>query len=391
MKVVLLTLAAAVLAFPAVIDAQPAWKQCSFDIQDAPSNSGGGPGNSGGGPGNSAGKRKATFNVPPGQSDGASEITVCADGKAKKFKVKRSTPAGKKGGQPFESWSGDADDGSSLTYVVDEQGNSRASYVDMSQDTITDIYTDADGYLQSVTKSSNCSAGYEGDNCEINIDDCTPNPCQNSGTCADGINSYSCSCPSGYEGDNCESDINECATSSPCQHGACANTIGSYSCVCDVGWEGTNCDVDIDECATDPCQHGACANADGGYSCACDAGWEGPNCDVDIDECTTLNPCQNGAICTNTLGSFQCTCADGWEGKNCEIEYAYAFTEDLEGFMVTSRASMDPDPNADVCWGIPAGISDECTREVPVGSTLHNFIWANWMVRPSDGNFRKAE
>ena len=37
------------------------------------------------------------------------------------------------------------------------------------------------------------------------IDDCGDvNPCLNSGTCVDGINSYSCDCDSGFSGFNCE-------------------------------------------------------------------------------------------------------------------------------------------------------------------------------------------
>jgi len=59
--------------------------------------------------------------------------------------------------------------------------------------------------------------------------------------------------------------------------------------------------------------------------------------------------------------------------------------------MVTSRASVDPDPAADSCWGYSAGDSDECTRDVALGSTLHNFIWADWMVDPLHKDFRKAE
>ena len=36
-------------------------------------------------------------------------------------------------------------------------------------------------------------------------DACTPNPCQNGGTCAvQGASGYACSCPSGYGGNSCE-------------------------------------------------------------------------------------------------------------------------------------------------------------------------------------------
>ena len=36
------------------------------------------------------------------------------------------------------------------------------------------------------------------------IDDCSPNPCQNRGTCIDEVNSHSCSCVKGFGGTNCE-------------------------------------------------------------------------------------------------------------------------------------------------------------------------------------------
>ncbi len=37
------------------------------------------------------------------------------------------------------------------------------------------------------------------------INDCSPMPCQNSATCHDGVNSYTCSCATGWTGVNCES------------------------------------------------------------------------------------------------------------------------------------------------------------------------------------------
>ena len=36
------------------------------------------------------------------------------------------------------------------------------------------------------------------------IDDCTPDPCQNGGTCTDGVNDYTCACVLGYTGNDCE-------------------------------------------------------------------------------------------------------------------------------------------------------------------------------------------
>ncbi len=42
-----------------------------------------------------------------------------------------------------------------------------------------------------------------GVNCEHDVDDCDPNPCENEGVCRDGTNSYSCTCAAGYAGLNC--------------------------------------------------------------------------------------------------------------------------------------------------------------------------------------------
>ena len=35
------------------------------------------------------------------------------------------------------------------------------------------------------------------------IDDCVPNPCENGGTCMDGIDDFTCNCPVGWVGKNC--------------------------------------------------------------------------------------------------------------------------------------------------------------------------------------------
>lgn len=45
-----------------------------------------------------------------------------------------------------------------------------------------------------------CPEGFEGDSCEINIDDCEDNDCENNSTCVDGINNYTCMCSPEYTG-----------------------------------------------------------------------------------------------------------------------------------------------------------------------------------------------
>lgn len=45
-----------------------------------------------------------------------------------------------------------------------------------------------------------CPPGYEGQQCELNPDDCEDNDCENNSTCVDGINNYTCVCPPNYRG-----------------------------------------------------------------------------------------------------------------------------------------------------------------------------------------------
>ena len=92
-----------------------------------------------------------------------------------------------------------------------------------------------------------CQPGYTGKHCDVDINDCLPNPCGNGGRCVDGIANYQCFCADGWEGEHCEININECL-SYPCVNGTCADTQGSYDCSCEPGVCGKNCDRE------DPCQ-----------------------------------------------------------------------------------------------------------------------------------------
>jgi len=190
-----------------------------------------------------------------------------------------------------------------------------------------------------------CAPGYEGTNCETEIDECAANPCV-FGTCTDEVAGYSCACDAGYEGNNCDLDIDECAPN-PCQNGAiCTDGIDSFSCDCDAGYSGTLCEVDIDECAGDPCQNGGvCTDGVADYSCACPAGYEGANCEIDIDDCVGAL-CENGSACVDGVDEYTCSCLPGFEGVFCETNI-----DDCAG---------DPCLNGGVCTDGVSSYSCEC-------------------------------
>ncbi|XP_067016646.1 uncharacterized protein [Acropora muricata] len=165
----------------------------------------------------------------------------------------------------------------------------------------------------------NCAPGYTGGTCQTDINECSPNPCQNGATCVNGVGSYRCNCAPGYTGGTCQTDINECSPN-PCQNGAtCVNLIGSYRCDCAPGYLGSTCQTDINECSSNPCQNGAsCVDLVGKYQCNCAAGYTGNNCETDLKKCAS-NHCKNGATCVNQGGSYQCICAPGFIGVTCEV------------------------------------------------------------------------
>ncbi|XP_061595936.1 EGF-like repeat and discoidin I-like domain-containing protein 3 isoform X2 [Cololabis saira] len=95
-----------------------------------------------------------------------------------------------------------------------------------------------------------CADGFGGDTCNLTeTGPCNPNPCRNDGTCkviaptrrGDVFNEYVCTCQPGFEGVHCQINVNDCAKE-PCNNGGiCRDLDGDYTCQCTSPYVGKQC------------------------------------------------------------------------------------------------------------------------------------------------------
>ncbi|KAL3872349.1 hypothetical protein ACJMK2_040279, partial [Sinanodonta woodiana] len=169
-----------------------------------------------------------------------------------------------------------------------------------------------------------CPAGWTGQTCGENIDDCINQPCQHDGYCSDAINGFICNCTgTGFQGPVCEININDCIENPCLNNGICVDGVNTFTCDCSsTGFHGNKCENEINVCDGSPCQNnGTCHNSDSSYICNCtDTGYTGKNCDADLDECMEqMHKCGLGSSCLNLIGTYTCICSDGSTGQLCDM------------------------------------------------------------------------
>uniref|UniRef100_A0A663LML7 von Willebrand factor D and EGF domains n=1 Tax=Athene cunicularia TaxID=194338 RepID=A0A663LML7_ATHCN len=149
-----------------------------------------------------------------------------------------------------------------------------------------------------------CAAGFEGDLCQVNTDDCKLNQC-GIGRCVDGINSYYCECPPELQGDffHEENGISDSCRQTCGKNMEC---VAPNICKCKPGYAGYNCQAAL--CKPDCKNHGKCIKPN---VCECLPGYSGSAC----EEAHCKPPCQNGGTC---LARNLCTCPYGFVGPRCD-------------------------------------------------------------------------
>jgi len=177
-----------------------------------------------------------------------------------------------------------------------------------------------------VAGACDCDPGYEGDACDIDVDDCADAPCGDAtaGTCVDGVASYTCLCHPGFydDGVTCQ----PCEAITHCAEGLTCSGPGDETCeVCEPGHAGPSCAPVVD---------GVCGPADGETLAAppvedrCAAGTP---TEVTGDEVYTWS-------CLGDNGGADASCAatawpDGWTYRRA-IEVADSSNDDQDEYQV---------------------------------------------------------
>ncbi|XP_014245719.1 cubilin-like isoform X2 [Cimex lectularius] len=235
--------------------------------------------------------------------------------------------------------------------------------------------------IERLTKSVDAMRNkYSNITSTLSINECNFSPCNNGGTCLDGINGTFCLCPNNWEGKFCNADVNECekfhGTDLGCQNGAtCINLPGSYRCNCSDGFFGVTCTKKTYNCTKENsaalCGHGFCYNQGGnstGFVCKCDQGWgknstkESDPCTEDIDECALASPCSHDPLvaCENTVGGYKCkSCPEGYSGNGHQCADINECEINNGGCSINPKVECINLRGTSMCQACPSGYSGD--------------------------------
>ena len=225
-----------------------------------------------------------------------------------------------------------------------------------------------------------CDPGWQGKNCDTDINDCKKDICKNGGTCKDaGVNKYVCECTSGWGGQNCADDILDHCSPYKCEK-KCGTQKRFKDTVCDTENNHCGCDWDGGDCCgndgakgeqylycKDDCickkdalgskkgakpdclkKCGIAASYVGDGTCDdennhCGCNWDGGDCcgisgkkdQFDwCDDCTCHKletVCKHGD-CSDLGNYFKCKCSTGWQGAKCDVDINDCFPDPCSEF-----------------------------------------------------------
>lgn len=189
-----------------------------------------------------------------------------------------------------------------------------------------------------------CRPGYAGILCEIRVNVCRPNPCQNGGSCVRSSRrktGFRCRCKAPFHGRRCEQRQNACSAR-PCKaRGRCiadSSRPDGFRCRCRPGRSGPRCESpaapafslarSVIECSLAnggrPCLNGGTCISRGSESrCRCPLGYLGRRCEIRATRCES-SPCQNSGTCLQAANYFRCVCPATYAGRVCEQRRRHA-------------------------------------------------------------------
>ncbi|KAF9788977.1 hypothetical protein SFRURICE_016837 [Spodoptera frugiperda] len=212
--------------------------------------------------------------------------------------------------------------------------------------------------------------------CEVNIDDCVANKCQNNATCVDHLEGYSCKCAPGFMGKT--------------NGASCVDGLDEYRCACAAGYAGRYCEAAPHAAlGTSPCAHHDCVHG------VCYLPQPRPLQDDIILERPLLS----------TANDYLCKCAPGYSGRLCEYLTSLTFSHndslvELEPLRTTPQANVTLIFSTTQLHGVLMyfGENEHLAVELfngririsyDIGNHPTSTMYSFEMV--SDGNYHKAE